>query len=55
MTWSEILPLIDLVYLNYTLYGPNDMLEDQLSEMFFRYNITYVDFANMLIWTSKRS
>ena len=54
MVWADIIPLLDLVYLNYTIQGDNDDIENQFSELFFRYKKTYIDFANIQISIFKR-
>ena len=46
MNWSDIVPLLELVYLNYTMNGSNDDIENQVSEIFFRLRYCYVDFAS---------
>jgi hypothetical protein len=35
-SWSDLIPLLDLLRMNHRLHGGNDDLENQFSELFFR-------------------
>ena len=35
-SWSDLVPLLDLLLANHSLHGSNDDLESQFSDLFFR-------------------
>jgi hypothetical protein len=35
MTWSDLIPLLDLMLTNFSLHGSHEEIENQFSELFF--------------------